>query len=581
MADATDVPKKYLYKISRAGVFLGLLPNVLNDFNYTQPINSAGTEIVIEIGDTADRQTEAPEPILTEDGLPITDELGQTLLTERAPDIVGSANSKALIQNNNDITVFEFSPNYPNGLVVFSGFISKWKALFGRREAIQVTCLSNGQELDNYLILGTQTLDLSQATKNVTFSINETITDKLTTWDRAGQTFVPGASGINLAGIALSFQGAVVAVDVTVRVYNSVSDADSGINILGQATKSITGPGGVSAEALFTFPVPITTAPGQTYFFTVRTGSNQAIPIDYQNTNAYANGAMYISSYGGGAGGGEFVVQNNADLYFKTYYTGGATSASFASVDPTIILRSIIDSYVARGGTINYAAGTTDLTGTTRSYTFKVNTILEGIKKVLDIAPGDWYWYVDPATDVLHFKQTSTTAAHTMIYGRHIEVLELEASIEGVKNSGIFTGGDVGGGENLYLTNTDATALANNSGRVGLARLTDNRVELSDTGEAILQNFLDANSSEAYITSLTISDRTYDTNLFKLGQTIGFSGFGNFIDSLVLQIVQINKQPDNVTLGVGRLFRHASARVEEIERRLSQVETVDNPSIPS
>jgi len=576
--------RKYLYKISRNGIFLGVLQNVTNDFHYSQLINTAGTSINIDVAMSVDNSHDAIEAIETENGLPIETEDGLSLEIERQPDLVGSANSNALINNDNDILIYEVSDNNVSGKLVFSGYMSKWKATFGGSNNVSVTCLSYGTELDNYIIQGANTLDVSQTTSNSStipiLSEPPAIGDL--EWSRYGQTFIP--TGANLASIVLrvAAYSSSSAETITVKLWSNTSDYYGGGTPLGTVTQLISST--TLADHTFTFATPSIVAPGVSHFFSVVTAANASdghgAILGYQNTNVYADGAMQQSFYGGG-GGGAWVDYGGGtnDLYFKTYYTAGATSSPFTSQDPTAILRTLIDNYVSQGGTINYASGTTVLTGTSAGYTFKINTVLEGIKKCLDLAPYDWYWYVDPATSTLYFKQTPTVATHTMYLGRHIKTLELEATIEGIKNIIYFSGGPTAG-VNLFIKIT-ATASVLASQRAGIARLADNRVELTATATTLATSYLNENASEKYITQIQISADTYDISLFNLGDTVGFATSGNFVDTLLLQIVGVKRFPDSATLSLGLLPQRATGVIAEIQRGLAAEQTVANPSIPS
>lgn len=584
MADTRNLDRKYIYKISRNGVFLGLLPNVITEPAYLQDINTSGTSMVITVGESADKQFDAPDFITTEDGFVLTTEDGVPLVTERQPDLVGNANSKALIRNNNDIEVWEFSPTYPNGVLIFSGWVSRWKARFGGGDTIDISCLSNGSELDNYPIAGTPTADQAQVSDNSVFPLFTLYKASDTIRAQIWQSFVPGPAATNLSGIdfklsEIDFTGSIPSLQLD--IYASQSDAEAGINSLGSTILMLATMLPVYTIQNFSFATPITVNPGSTYYARLSSlpGVGTAFEIAYQSGSPYASGSSRRAD--SNTLGAWEDMPFTADLYFKTYYTAGATSVPYSGTDPTLILRSIIDGYVARGGTINYASGSTVLTGTSRSYTFKINTILEGIKKCLELAPSDWYWYVDPATNTLYFKETSTTADHTFVYGRHAQELDVEAQIENIKNLVYFTGGDTGGNVYLYTSLSDSVALAANNGRVGLDRISDNRVTLSDTALALMQNDINTNKNEVYNTTITINADTYDINTISLGQTVGFKGYGNFVDNLLLQIVHIERHVDYVILGLGVLPKRASAQVEDITRSLNDVETIYNPTTPS
>lgn len=581
-----DLPKVYYYKISRGGSYLGLLPNVDSEFGYSQDINTPAAQMTIEVSDTPDVQTLPPEYINTEGLSRITTESGDRLTTERAPDIVGNLNSRALIRNNNDVEVYEFSPNYPNGKLVFSGFMSKWKAKFGTSDTIEITVLSHGAELDNYLIQGSSILDASQATgTDEALIFDDSGSDKGIAWSFVGESITVGASANNIASVIVKARAATsTPANLIVRLYDNSAFSGTPLATATLAISDMT-----AAEYTLTFSTSASVSPGQVVYMGVFTDgeSTNALYVIYKaGTNAYAGGTMYNNFYGGGSGGGSWLPVptgsyiDGSDLYFKTYFTAGATSSPFNSQDPTTMLRTIIDSYVARGGTIDYDGSSTQLTGVTRSYTFKVNTVLEGVKKVLDISPSDFYWYVDPATSIIYFKETATSAEHLMIYGRHVQSLEIEATVENLKNQVYFTGGQVGS-ENLYISQSDSDSIEENAGRIGLARVTDNRVTLADTATAVVDSILEGTSSEAYTIVLTVNDKDYDTKLFKVGQVVGFAGFSDFVDTLIVQIVRIAPRPDYITLTLGILPKRTTVFIEEIARRLTEVETVDNPDSPS
>lgn len=579
-----DIQKRYIHQIFRNGVFLGNLKNIKSEFGYGWDINTAGVQLEIEVADVADHAHDAPDPIETEDGQPLQTESGETITTERQPDIVGNSNGGILIRNNNTIKVYEISTNYPNGKLVFQGFISKWRTTFGKTDSIFVTCLSAGQDLDNFLVQGLASTDVSHASQTTSVTIFEP-SDGRSSYLRIGQKWQVGGGVTLLSGVTLRLAAAnaLFPQTATLKVWNNEADYYRGDAPIAKVLKTISST--TPADYLFGFLNQTAVTPGTSYFVSLTASDRYGIVVYYDNTDSYSGGNMWVSdsSYSSGVWTetGIYPSITFSDLYFKTHYTSGATSTTFSSADPTTTLQTIIDLYSNQGGAINYSAGTIDATGLTKTLTFKVNTILDAIKRVQSASPANYYWTVDPATNILYFKQSGTTADHTMVLGKHIESLDLEASVENVKNDVYFTGGDIGGNVNLFLHVSSLTALAANAGRVGLAKLVDNRVTQSDTASTIANSYLSTYQNEQYHTTLTINDGVYDTTLFRPGQIIGFGGFGNFIDALLLQIVRIDKSPDDVVLTVGVIPQRQSDQIEEIERRLEQVETLYNPSVPS
>jgi hypothetical protein len=222
-------------------------------------------------------------------------------------------------------------------------------------------------------------------------------------------------------------------------------------------------------------------------------------------------------------------------------------------------------------------------TGNSLTYTFKLQTVLQAIQTVFNAAPANWYWYVDPATNVLNWAATNTTADLTIIKGKHINTLEIEATKENIKNVVYFAGGDDGTGTSTnILVKRNATISPN---RVGLAILSDNRINSTNggtTAAALFANeYLADNAAETYITNVTLLDRMIDTNLVKLGMMIGFSGFGNFADSLLLQVVGIQRTPDQAILQLGTLPIRASQAVSQLQAEISAQQTVNTTATPS
>lgn len=569
------VERKYQYKVFRDGVFLGLLPYIRDPFSYNQYINTPGSETVVHVSYSAVKNRESVDELITESGETITTEDGEALTTEGAELIIGNDTERSLIRTNNDIEVWEISSDNPNGKLVFSGYISKWRAVFGPDLQAEVTILSYGAELANYIIEGGTTLDLSQTTIDNELQAYEPF--KGGAWLRHGQTFTIGSGVTNLHSVALKLHvaaGVGGSVGAVLKIWNSVNDFFTGTPI-GTATRVISATS--AEEYIFTFTSPITVTPGAQYFMSIQSEDYRSIYISYTITQAYAGGNAWQSYFSGSSGGSW--VEYADDIYFKTYYTAGATSVPYSSVSPESIIQSIIDSYVNRGGTVDYDGSSIDATGITTSYTFKINTILEGIRKVLELSPAGFYWYVDPATNILYFKETGTTADHTMILGRHIKHLEIEASIEDLKNTVYFSGGDTGGGENLFMKTTDTESLEAN--RVGLERVSDNRVTLSNTATLISQSVLDTYSDEVFMTELEITAATYDISDFNLGEVVGFGGFGNFVDRMLLQIVGITRSPESVNLKLGILPKRTTKTIEQILRSVQDIQTIDNPSVPS
>ena len=338
----------------------------------------------------------------------------------------------------------------------------------------------------------------------------------------------------------------------------------------------------------FSFPSAVTVTPLTQYFFAIYAGDNQGGQIYYNNAGGYAGGNMWYSSYGGAGGSTNFFDTGGFNttgysLYFATYYVTTPNSVPFTNQDPSSILTTIMNTYIAAGGLVGLPGGGITNTGVLTTYTFKTQTMLQAIQTLIGLAPANQYWYVDPATNTIQFAKSNTVADIVLIKGRHINELDVEATRENIKNNIYFTGGDDGTGlsHNIFVNVSNPL----NGNRVGLALLSDNRVNSTSgsvsTAKQIAQEYANDNNAETYITNITILDFTMDTNLFKPGKMVSFAGFSPFINNLLLQVLSVQKSSDQVVIQLGTLPLRTSQAVADIQAGLAYLQTVANPSTAS
>lgn len=325
--------------------------------------------------------------------------------------------------------------------------------------------------------------------------------------------------------------------------------ATSNTRTIANTTPNITG---------FSFSSPITLVSGTQYYILVTFGQGSFSNLIFKGgTSSDSTIAPFGNMYYG------LITFNNSSASMAFHST---TPVFYCNIGYQLPVPSNLDAGYGN-------------TGVTASYTFKVNTVLEGVQKVLQLSPANWYWYVDIATNLLVFTTTGTTADHTMIKGRHINQLNLTRTSEQIENVVYFSGGDDGSGSNVFVKKTNPTSLA--SFPIGLAKVSDNRVHDTTAGGLLAQDALDRNAAPVYQTTLVIPNVVYDIDSFHLGQMIAFANFGNFIDTLLLQIVGIRYNPDMVTLTLGSQVPRSNQAVTDLERDLSLQQTIDNPTSPS
>lgn len=570
-----DVPIRELYKVySQSGQYLGLLPNPTEALKIPQDINSLGSQITLKLPVSADTSVLPSEPYTTEDGSEnYTNEAGTDDYTTSGQIPIVSAAFQGidtLIKNGNTVECWVSNYWYPNGKCMFIGKMRRWEADFGGEDCINVLLYSMGYDLDNYTARGapfSYTTDQSQTSVNAYDTIYSN--PKGAGYFIYGQSFKVGAAVSNLGSITVRINAIA---DITINVY----DAPGG-NLIGTVTQSVSTYGDTNVE--FGFPSLIPVTPGQTLYFDVTPGPGQSAYIIYQNTNVYADGTAYTVSYGGGSGGVPSPI--TGDLYFVTGYGTPSTTATFTSKDPsTQMLAPFISDYNLRGGTQGWTAASIDATGLSLTYTFNVQTLYEAMKAILTLAPDGFYFYIDLGAQIIYFKNQSTVAEFLLVKGVHINELKLVTTTENSINQVLFTGGDIGGGVNLYkIYNDQASQRA-----LGplLDRKTDNRVTLDATANAIGLSELAELSGEQYQTTVVLIDSPrLDITQLVPGKVVGFRGFGTFVDTVLAQIVHRDWTSERVVLTLGILPTRLSYEYNQTTRQLIAEQTQNNPGTPT
>lgn len=571
-ADA-DVPTRFDYKVySRDGTYLGLLPKVTSKFGFAQDLNSAGSSIQITCGKFVINETTA-SPLLTEAGDVITTENDLPIMATSTDLLVttGASADDAIFKNSNRVKVWMYNRYYPNGKLMFSGQINRVEFKYGGADpTVKLLVYSDGLDLNNFIARGypfAYTGDVSQTSQNTSL-ICSFDGGKGAGWYTLGQSWTAGGGVSNIGAISLLLQGSA---DVTISVY----DAPNG-NLIGSTTQTVNAGSATEIQFGFSNLIPIT--PGGTYFFAIWLPAGQSIRVYLYTPSIYSGGQAYESSYSGGSGGGSFTI-GNSDFYFKTFSGLPTTTTTYTSDDPVAdMAHGILLDYNSRGGYITERDF--EATGLSLTYTFVVATILDAIKKIIELCPSGYYTYIDLGTAEMDIKQISAGADFTVVRGRHINELNLALSIEQVKNYLLLSGGPTAG-VNLYRDYTDAESAS--AYGIRTATKSDNRITLAATADAVGDSFIEENADERQETTLIVKDDHVDITQFVPGVTIGFKNFGNFIDDMVLQVVrrEPNFSDGIATLTLGRLPVRMNDEVQRINRELLNEQTINNPSAPS
>lgn len=560
--------KRYVYKWYTGSTFNGVLQNVNSKFSLTEQINTAGSQIEIELGINFQDSNATQTTDL------LIDESEDLITTEQLEGIIVGTNVsiEGFPGLNDRIETWEFSEDYPNGILMFDGLVSKWSSDY-KKNTTKITVLSYGVQLDNYLVqIFPSAVLISNTVTDGTEILYSQWKDPLDRITSVGQTFAPGVtSDVTSVTLKLGNPG-TMDVDCTVAIIQGTPTTPG--SVMGSVTRAV--PPQSDTDTLFSFSSPITLDASTTYHFYILNeaygiSETNTISVAKDTTGAYSGGTMYIYN--------DLTewASNAYDLGFTLSTSSGGIGNQFLSTDPGQMVRDLVDNFISLGGALNYTNDSVALAGTTVSYTFKFNKYLEAIKKSVELAPADWWWRVDSATGVLYFQPLSQDVDHRFILGKHLENLTIESSLEDVTNVVYYSGGDDGTGTNILVNTNDATSIAQYG--TWLTTVSDNRVTLESTATILSESLLNQYKDPRYMTTISIPSTVYDSNLISVGDIVGFGNFNNFVDSLQLQVMSKTYAPDMVTLKLDLLPPTVSKRIEDIKRNLDKQQTENNPNV--
>jgi hypothetical protein len=257
--------------------------------------------------------------------------------------------------------------------------------------------------------------------------------------------------------------------------------------------------------------------------------------------------------------------------------SGSDTTVTYTSQDPSVIAQSVIDYAQTLGLEINYSAESIEMTGTTVTYTFNLNTIKECLDKILELCPSGWYWTYDPGSSLYSLKARSVSKDRFFTLKKDVMDGSITRSMLGMANTAYFTGG---GDPALLRMSEDAASVT--SWDNWLAKLSDQRVTDNATADIFAESHIDRLKNPLYASTLTINNEHYDPiEDISLGELVGLSNFGDVLDDIEMQIVGMSYSLDMVQLTLDKLIPSVTKRVEDIKRNLDVLQQVNNPVAPS
>jgi len=573
---AYDIDTNSHLKTITQYTFIGTWNDVVSDFGYPQEINTAGAEATIK-------------------------------LARDYPDYGEGVD----LDFGFEVRVFMTSKDHINGIPWFTGAIEDY-IVDERKQEVDVKVFGNGADLNQYQL----TLGLERWGYNPAYY--QSIPGA--TWGNVMSIDINPTEDIILNKLTLKIAGSGEEA-ISMRIYEGNPDNDTLTVIGGSMTHDIDPGNTLHATSEQTTINALADYDFNFDDVVLRAGVRYYATVDYDIWNGSS-----LTFYGQGGDSGAFAegtiplgrlyigraTINNASfgVDLSGTYTGlycqawggsaDATTVSYDSVDPSTVVREAMDNYQSQGGIITYDAADIPLSGTVISYDFKSATILDVIKKCLELAPVGWYFFVDHAIGKLIFKPKSTTAEHTFKIGQHLQDLVLEKRSRDVVNVIYFTGGELSPGVNFFKKYEDAASIALYGRK--LLNYSDNRVTREATADTIANRILQTKGAIEVRTSPTVID--YDLESIKPGHMVAFKNYeatpgelslfdvGKFdvarFDysvknpaTFLVQIARYEYNPSYGGLTLSTTPPDVNKRIEDISRNLEKQQTLNNPDTPS
>lgn len=579
------------------GNFLREWRDVVTQLSLRTEVNKALYNVDLELARNPFDQQSSITPAQLEQGGYLTDEETDTALSFETAAAVGLGPGTDIQENNivkvrafygeNENLLWEdgtpaltedYHPFYlenkavDEGYEVYSGFIQDWEVDLGGNDSVSVYLMNDSEELNNIMLETDETIIITTPARTNEIGIaGSGFDDNI----ELAQTFtMVGTKKVSRIGIMAKNGYPDYPMDFVATLYEGSNPNSPGLQL---AQQRITLDNYLDFEEInFSFPNAITLTNGQPYIIMIndayyKTGGAGTYPTYFATNAAYAGGIGYVKTNSNAT-----FIDMSADICFNLYEAGLDTTVAYNSMDPSDIARTIINFARAQGAKVNYTADSIQDTGTEVSITFQTNTVAEALEKVVELCPTDWYWTLDPGTNIYSLKTLTAEPVRKFTNKGDIVNLRLRKSLAKLLNQVYFSGG---GTPALFRKTTDIASRT--TWRKALSKLSDSRVTDDDTAAIISQAQIDRYKDPVYIATVTVGSQHPEAiENIELGEKVGFLNYGNFIDDIELQIAAITYNADTVSCDLGVILPKVTKRIEDIKRNLDVKQQENNPIVP-
>jgi len=565
-------------------IFVGAKATVKQKTQAMRVYDATGSSLLAEYTD------KIMQPIMPFGELGFVASEAEVMLKIKASDI-----DTSVILFNNFVRILIFDNEAPNGEIIFTGYIDSY-TVDHDEENISVMVRSHGAKLKDLIVYGASSIVASNYVFDSELRLDPEDDPGIPTF-ACVDTFTTAGGTTQLDAIKLRVYMYTVAV-MQLSVHTSLADAKAGTNALG----TVTGQRGAFWAHIetFTFGEAIPVSGSTAYWLRITNTGGPTPPsaIDGPVFLSYDDSSGSLESYDGTTWTSE-----TGTLYYDIYENSLNTSVTYAQELATT-LKDIISQSANENSIIDYSPLSLQITGITDSYTFNTNTMLEAIKKIYDMAEEDWQWYIDPATNLLHFKEAPIIEDHTFTKGTSLISLVADKRSNEIYSDILFVGGDPGGGI-LYKRYTNNTTHENYGRRY--LRYYDGRVTVEATADQIADTLLEKHGIPELRVKITVQDNTnnsggYDIESIKLGDGVRLLNVGetnyslwdigifdasywdfniNQLSTIVFRISYIEYRLDEARIWLNVSPKSVSDIVGNTSNEFETDRYLDNPTAPT
>lgn len=477
-----------------------------------------------------------------------------------------------LVDYNNQVVVKVFSEDYINGTVIFKGFISSYTPnIEPDNQYVDIILLAYGAEFSQYLTVTDPVTDVVNGSDPSVYPAHQQSDSAV----YLAQKWVAGAGATNLSSlnqiwmeVGTGFGDQSMVIEIC---------PDDGTGNAPDRTRVMATVSGSSPPQFPSWTPALTLVPGATYYAVFHNPSLSTVNSYACHAGTSTNKLLKSSTGAAGSWSNESHTYQIAD--FKTYTANGNTTVAYSSANIQTTILDIISNYNIQGGQITADNTTIDDPGTTMTYTFQSNTVLEAIQKCTDLAPAGWYWYVDVTTNKLHFHKAKTTPQHYFTLGKNVASVQLQRTMETVINNVLVTGGNDGSGKNLFRNFYNAASQT----RYGRRTQTYNDSNITTAAQAlavatkiIVQS--KNPTSRAPVVVLSYPGGGYNIESIRPGDVFFVQGLTNSVN---LQVSRIDYKAIKADLDASTIPPQINNTVQDTQNAVEQQQTNNNPSFPT